>query len=64
MNAEARTQALRVFEETLEQTRYAPKEPVLVACTVPGADGQPVTLAEYWVYPDGHFLLVEEYKDE
>lgn len=57
-----RAHACRVFEETLQDmlTRYALAELALLACTLPDTDGVSVVVAQYWVYPDGTFVLAED----
>ena len=57
-------QATRVFEEVLQGTlaKYGPPaEAGMVACQVPNAQGEVMTVAYYMLYPDGHYVCVNQY---
>jgi hypothetical protein len=61
LTREERTQARRVFEETLHAVlrRYAPAEDAMVEARMPDATGQKIVVARYKLYRDGRMECFE-----
>jgi hypothetical protein len=61
LTPEERTQARRVFEESLAkvQQQYAPEEDVMVEARMPDAAGHDTLVARYKLYVDGRVECFE-----
>jgi hypothetical protein len=59
--AEDRVKARRIFEETLRkvQQQYVPVEDFIVDAKMTDATGNPVVVARYKIYADGHFTCFQ-----